>query len=364
MNNQNIYSPRILLKRGEMGAVKLLDITNNPYKNSFIPIFELTTVEGWKTEDTVEAEQENTIRIKTQIKRITSSWDKRLPAFLDGSNAGITEDEESIPLTQAFMETKELVDFNFIPISHTLDLSDEESIQIRRMLDSHRCYKTAIRLTLNLWETFGLDAVDDWLKGLNLSQSNCYLIIDLQNPTDLSVYESAKSLILSFNERFSECPIILLSTSVPDSGQFTKVLTPYPRSEWINWKSIQKDCQNIIFGDYGTVGLYQELAIDPKFIQISGKFKYTLEDNWYIAKGGLFKSNKADKSLGGVSVKPVLEAISKLPGFNPTHCSADTWIKERAEGTVDTKRYGNSATWITQAMLHHIETVLEQLAEL
>ncbi|MDF7641312.1 hypothetical protein PT279_06905 [Bifidobacterium sp. ESL0784] len=376
MNGQNIYTPHILVKQGEMTAIKLLNIANNPHKNSFIPLFELLPVNGWQTQENNENEQDNQTQenneneqnnktlIQSQINRIASSWNKDLPAFLDGSNVGITENEDTITLTQTFMEAKELSGFNFIPVSHTLDLTNEDSTQIKNMLDSNLCENAAVRMPFTSWDSRNFDNLKDWMDDLNLAYSHYYLIIDLQKPDDLSEYETAMDLIQSLNEKFPECSIILLSTSIPDTEQFTKILTPYPRFEWLNWKSIQGDCQNLIFGDYGTVGLYHTLGIDPRFIQISGKFKYTSDDNWYIAKGGLYKSNKADESLGGISVKPVLEAISKLPGFNPNHCQADTWIVKRAKGEASRREYGNPATWIAQSTLHHVETVLNQLAEL
>lgn len=101
------------------------------------------------------------------------------------------------------------------------------------------------------------------------------------------------------------------------------------RQEWLNYRAIVAGGsfgeRQPTFGDYAIAYPDPFDDVDPRFMQISAKFKYTCDDKWLLGRGGLFKGT-GGRGGGGDSIRPVASAISAHPDFAMPHCTGEDWL--------------------------------------
>lgn len=365
--DEHCYVPRLLVKLGEMTALYKIDndILCAEHRGALYPLLEIPDIE-WNYEKECP-EKEPDVFIADKCELIKDNWTD--PAFLDAAAVVTNENgsDESVALIgevfsaldKAFSELGKKS--KMIPVLHDLSTTSEAYEQVRSLIKHRSCSEVCLRFQNQKWlELINRSGFYSWLDGLGISEEKCHVIIDLQSHVDESSYK-AVAIVLSnmILDLYTELDFVILGTAVPE--KLAPGVNEVSRCEWNNWRSVVAELGGgpIAFGDYGTVGLTMPTNTDPRMISISGKFKYTLNDSWLIGKKGLFKG---PKGKGGAAIKPILSAIAEDPRFRGNHCRADSWIEGVASDS--TSSYGNPTTWIRESMMHHMNSVLDQVAEI
>lgn len=358
--DEHCYVPRLLVKLGEMTALSEIDKDYLCAENrgALYPLLEIPDIE-WNYEKGCPDKKPD-VFIADKCKLIKGGWSH--PAFLDAAAVVTNENGSDEPVAligKVFSALGKKT--KMIPVLHDLSTTSEAYEQVRSLIEHKSCSEVCLRFQNQKWlELINRSGFYSWLDGLGISKEKCHVIIDLQSHVDESSYK-AVAIVLSnmILDLYRELDFVILGTAVPE--KLAPGVNEVPRCEWNNWRSVIAELGGgpIAFGDYGTVGLTMPINIDPRMMSISGKFKYTLNDSWLIGKKGLFKG---PKGKGGPAIKPILSVIAEDPRFHSNHCEADDWIKKVVSDT--TSKFGNPTTWIRESMIHHMNSVLDQVAEI
>lgn len=361
--NEHCYVPRLLVKEAEMKALSEVGsfVSQTTYKGATLyPLLEIPDI-GWNFKKGCPSEDpiEFIHRECNQIRNNSS-----LPAFLDAA-AVVTDQskhkESTALIDAAFSELGD--DIEMIPVLHNLETSSEAYRQVQSLIRNDSCSEVCLRFREQKWtDLVDKDSFDSWLRGLGIGERDCHVIIDLESNAGESSYNDVRlelsNMILGL---YTELDFVILGTAVPE--KLASGVNEVARSEWNNWCRMvaelggnKYDCP-FVFGDYGTVGLNKPIKADPKVLTIYAKFKYALNDSWLLGKGGAYSGQKG---VGSEAARPVINAIAKDPRFHSNHCGADTWIKGVVSGTI--AKCGTPASWVKDAMVHHMTLVLEQVA--
>ncbi|WP_363316512.1 beta family protein [uncultured Microbacterium sp.] len=99
----------------------------------------------------------------------------------------------------------------------------------------------------------------------------------------------------------------------------------------------------------------------PRFISISAAFRYTVTNDYLLAKGELFKGQGGSGKGGAALITPLDELTRHGEYATPVRSQADDWI----EAVVDrTATPGNPGKWREWGTVRHIEVVAFQLSTL
>lgn len=365
---KHCYVPRLQVKQGEMKALSATcdAIDSGDYNVGMLfPLLEIPDI-NWDYTNGCPSDTRESFIPKIG-KQIASNWSH--PAFLDAA-AIVTDPSSQNPpeaLIEAMFHELHGID-GLIPVLHNLDTDGAAFNQVKALLADDQCSEVCLRLQdQQLFElTRNKDHFDRWRNELNIEEKNCHVILDLKTAVEETTYYSMQMIISNTLTFYPELDFTILGTAIPESSDIKGVLEVATRDEWNNWAHIMQVSQEqrhelpVAFGDYGTVGLAETIDVDPKMMNISGKFKYTTEDSWLVGKGGLFKSNKKENSVGGRSIIPIVRAFTADPCFRKDHCETDIWMEKVTSGDINS--FGNPTTWITKAMTHHMLVTLEQVA--
>ena len=368
--NEHCYVPRLLIKAGEMKA--LLETNNflSSEKRKTGHLFPLLVIPDidWDYENGHPSDTPSSF-ISKKKDQIIKNWPR--PAFIDAASVVTDPTDSNQPLSlidTAFHQFG--ARYGMIPVLHDLSTSSDAYSQVQSLIRAGLCHEVCLRLQNQEWLVLAEKSnFISWIQGLNLSENNCHIILDLESSVEESSY-TALGLVLfaTLIRSYHSLDFTILGTSVPESPKIPSGMEKVDRREWNNWLTIikreggERPSLPIAFGDYGTVGLGQSVDIDPRIMNISGKFKYTTDDSWLLGKGGLFKGTKGRDSMGGKAIIPIIDAIVHDPQFRRNHCPTDDWMYEISAGT--STRCGNPTTWISEAMLHHMISTLEQIGSL
>lgn len=367
--NKHCYVPRLQVKLGEMKALSATSdaISSGDYNvGTLFPLLEVPDI-NWDFTNGCPSETVESF-IRKIGRQITANWQQ--PAFLDAAAVVTGFDSENQPaaLIDSIFQELRAID-GLIPVLHNLDTEGDAFNQVKALLADGKCSEVGLRLQdQQLLELADNDKQFNlWRDELNIAEENCHVIIDLQSAVEETAYYSMQIIIsTTLTSLYPELDFAILGTAVPENSDIKGVFDVANRDEWINWTHIMQVSQAqqhelpVAFGDYGTVGLGGIIGVDPKMMNICGKFKYTTEDSWLVGKGGLFKSNKKENNVGGRSIIPIVKAFTADPRFRKNHCETDIWMEQVSSGNVDS--FGTPTTWITKAMTHHMIITLEQIA--
>lgn len=185
------------------------------------------------------------------------------------------------------------------------------------------------------------------IENVPVSQPNIALTVAVNGLMAIPGYQHCRNLVIAgcgFPEN--------VSSITPDSiGQLQ-------RHEWLTWNSLIRN-QSIVkipaFSDYVVSGV-EFNEVDPRIIRMSANIRYTIDDAWLVAKGRNVKEHGFEQS------KDLCEKIVSNANFSGASFSAgDEWIDNRAKGSVPC---GNATTWRFVGTNHHLEFVVDQLANL
>ncbi|KFF30458.1 beta family protein [Bifidobacterium bombi] len=372
---EHCYVPRLLVKKGEMDALftlfALRSADSLPQNTEIYPLLEIPGID-WDYENDRPSDKPNSF-IDKKAEQIFRTWPA--PAFLDAAEVvtDLNGGGQSIPLIEPVLNkfrslTEPSLSTRFIPVLHDVKTNSTAYQQVKALVRKGVCIEVCLRLRSGQWKSLtDQQNFRSWLSGLGLKEEDCHIILDLESNVDENAFNALQIVLFTvFLALYPKLDFAVLGTAIPETSDIHSALDVVTRDEWVGWLQMMTTARGehqnlpIAFGDYGTVGLRSSTDVDPKIMNISGKFKYTVDDSWLIGKGGLFKGRKnMKKIMGGQSILPVVNAIVNDQRFLPQHCETDEWMKQLSTGA--NTKFGSPTTWITKAMQHHMLTVLQQL---
>ena len=152
--------------------------------------------------------------------------------------------------------------------------------------------------------------------------------------------------------------VIFLAGSFPkDLASIPLGLSKLKRWEWVIWS---KACRNggfdAGFGDYATrhpLPVHEEIR--PELMNVSASIRYTVGDEWIILRGeGTRTSTEGYAQYHGLAKNLVESVYFRGEGFSYSD-------KKIAEIANKVSGPGNTTTWISLSVGHHISEVIAQL---
>lgn len=202
------------------------------------------------------------------------------------------------------------------------------------------------------------------LKRLEISQSNCHLLIDMR-VIEESLIENIIEAVSEFTNKWDMYKWITFTFSsssfpVDMSGVPPNSDVRVPRVEIKLWNALTKAGPLIgrksNFSDYAIINA-ERPDIDPLRIRAGGKIRYATENEWIIVKGhGLHKGQKFDQ------YRELSRKLLSFPDYRGTSYSwGDDFLEKCSQGSVGT---GNLTTWVRVDTNHHLTLVGEQISNL
>lgn len=207
-----------------------------------------------------------------------------------------------------------------------------------------------------------VDKVKRLLQMSNLSFGQFDFVLDLISPNFEPLDGFAgllTTIIKNIPHRDRWRSFVLVGTSFPSSLTGVKSgLSILPRNEWRLYKLLARllEESNIripIFGDY-VINNPEILTIDPRIMKPKANIRYTIDDNWLIARG------ENVKDYGLAQHQELCKLVVNSSKFNGSSFSnGDKYISDCANGTAST---GNLTTWRQMGTNHHLEMAAQEAA--
>ena len=191
--------------------------------------------------------------------------------------------------------------------------------------------------------------------------SDVDLVIDFGAPTylPLAVHTITVTALMSrvpFLNRWRT--LTIAGTSYPTS--VANIAPPYqllPRLEWQAYRAytatLSGGARIPTFSDYA-VAPPDLVELDMRIIKPFAKLRYTINDNWHIARGTPVRTH------GFSQYQQMCADLVRLPYFSgPAFSAADDYIAQCAAGTAPT---GNLSTWVWVSTNRHLTKVVDDLA--
>jgi Beta protein len=201
------------------------------------------------------------------------------------------------------------------------------------------------------------------LNVLSLSAGDVDLVVDLGAITAEQQWAGATvRLLLAALPQVSEWrTLTLIASSFPLdlSGVDAESVVPHPRAEWTTWRALYDRSHRIervpTFGDYA-ISHPSPREVDPRIIQRSAAIRYTVDDEFVLAKGRSIRQYGADQHYD------LAAQLVARPDFHGDGFSwGDSYIAARARREPGP---GNGMTWRKAGTSQHLAFVTSRLASL
>jgi len=199
--------------------------------------------------------------------------------------------------------------------------------------------------------------------------SSVDLIIDAGQISSLSddtievLASSAADAITIMKTRKMALRILAIAASAfPNalSGIKQNAVTRIRRLDWLLWKAVRAIHEDVVFADFGV-----DDPLDPTYTDgatIIATIRYTLNDDWFIARGKHDASRPNDYSQ--------FHAVARLIAADNTlfrgesYSFGDGRIHDVSKSPCTGKgcKHGNLATWVTVGLNHHMTHVVDLLS--
>ncbi|WP_294188237.1 beta family protein [uncultured Clostridium sp.] len=356
MSSKNYYVPVLKWKRGEQKAIE--NLSTNSLDN-IMPLIEIAPIEfDYENNRPKKTIDEHISNIPESI--LTSL--KSVSCFIDGFTI---EDEEL--LTDGTHAIKYIIEnsikneSNVIPVTGIgREISYDSAI--KNMLDNNTIDKLCIRIEESNFSMLNSN-LQSILNKFDITPDKCHIILDLKEvkPTSISSLQLLLPMLINNMINLNDwISITLVSTAFPVNlgivpKNSAKILL---RSEYDLWKEISIKgnlIRPIQFGDYA-ISNPEYTDMDPRYINMSGNIRYTIDNGFLIYKGITTKSNGFSQMI------PMCKDLVKSKYFSGEKFSwGDTQIYNCANGIGST---GNAETWRRIGTNHHIEFVIDQLSKI
>lgn len=299
-------------------------------------------------------------------KSMARSWPKDNPFFADFLYCSDAPEQlgttRAHPMTQCF-RVMAAAGQSAIPVTGT-GRSPEYQAAVRSIIKSQK-RGVAIRLSPLDFDGENLNAaLAAIVKYLEINRTNVDIIIDLESVASVK----SASVTAMHRANLSLLPHIAdWRTLTVASAAFPKSLAPLtkdtwnsaPRSDWLGWRSLfsrsDKPSRIPSYGDYAIA----HPGLPPQGrATILAQLRYTTPDTFLIWKGhDVFKHGRKFAQF-----YDICRSMVSRPECRPaTFSLGDSEIHEKAASRGSS---GNAETWRKIGVNHHVETVLDQIANL
>jgi hypothetical protein len=351
------YVPCLRWKQGEYQAVWRL-----PYatKSVVIPIIEVPEI-GYDFENETAAKTIDE-HLSPFAERVYKKWGDS-PCFVD---VNLVTDKQMVDGTHPvhfIFEKLRMMKCSVIPVTGLLkDKEYQQEIKATLAKDKNGiCLRITIEQAAK--STFKAE-VDSLLSTLEIQPTGCDFVLDLGAPNFVPLegfVKIIKDIVTKLSYLNNWRTFTLLGTSFPESmGSIKEGVGIVPRHEWQLYKMLVADFKKAklrlpAFGDYA-INHPKVLELDMRIVKPSATIRYTVDDNWYIAKG----KNVRDEKFGKYTQYHELSrrVVASRYYCGTTFSWGDNFIQQCANG-------GNTSSlmmWRQVGTNHHIEKVIWDIA--
>ncbi len=246
-----------------------------------------------------------------------------------------------------------------IPVVHLNSTGDF----LKSIYSFHFWGEIAIRVTIGDITSGEFDnKVNHILGSLDLTYSECHLIIDLKDADFSQVDDFAEGLtdiVSGFTHYDDWKTFTIAGGAFPSTSKIKGPAEIVPRNDW---KLFNKVIQNLAaagkvrtinYGDYSIVtpGYFE---FDPKIMSTSANIRYTSSDGWLVLKGKALKKRTDWQQYFGQAD----EIVNSPYYMGSTFSHGDKHLKECSNRTTTS---GNANTWMAVGNNHHFAKVLSDL---
>jgi hypothetical protein len=352
------YRPVLLTRLGERQALQ--DLPEEDHRK-FTPIF-VVPPRAWNYE--AEAFEKSLAKHLEKLPSDLGRARSGHAAFIDlVFIADDLSDVEGVHPLQWLHKTAQAEGVELIPV---VSRSSPESLIIAaRDVAADSEQGICLRLLPNEWPSGDPKAFDDLLSELEVSPTEIDLVLDLGEGTSSDLTMRALLPEIRWAKaNGSWRSLTVAGAGVPKELPSGRGVHVMDRTDWLTFSSARRTITDeglgaIDFGDHGIASADPTLDVDPRMLNISASFRYTVHGSWLLARGELFKGN-GGRGVGGAAVPPTLQKLTEHPLYSTTpRDAANDWIDSVIAGGSG----GNATTWRRWATFHHIKTVLGQLSK-
>ena len=351
------YVPVLFTKAGERDALKAI---GDVPKTAFTPLLVVHPISWDFDKDAPEKNiDQHLAKLPTELAK---TWGER-PAFVDAVHIESEVMQDGSHPLEWLIETAAQEGLELVPVVSP-DHSAEYLAAARRVLARSSSPEVCLRLPVAHWPVPPADtAIETLLNDLGVGRDASHLVLDLRDQTQpaaaFAVTNALQSLLRPTDWKTLTVAATAMTQLVPNGRGVHQI----ERAEWRNYVQLIRGGQfghrPPTFGDYAISHPDPFADVDPRVLQISAKLKYTADDDWLVARGGLFKGN-AGRSGGGVEIRAVARELVARGEFTAGHCGAEDWIVAAA-GSGPT---GAPRTWVKIGTWHHVLRVLNQISRM
>lgn len=351
--DDSYYVPLLLTKRGERRAIESLD----PSVGRMLrPLFIVPPVD-WDYENDVPAKSE-TAHLAGLPTQLSNTWGTE-DAFLDLnflSDAPL--DGGQHPLTW-FHNAAAAEGLALTPVV-TFDSTPDYIAAVAAIVAAGG--DVCIRAQQPHWGPAIQMPLDEILADLTTTAPNAHFVLDLEDDVGASTGIQAAAELTNLPYALDWKSVTLASTAIPVDMPAGPGMHTITRQDWTIYTAVRTMAATLprvpSFGDYSINGVGIGPGIDPRVLNISATLRYTVDSEWLVSKGGLWKGN-GGKSLGASSVPPAALALTTHPDYaGAGHCDYEDWLTPVSTGVGGS----NPEAWRRYGTRHHLHFVTEQLA--
>jgi hypothetical protein len=352
------YVPVLLTRRGERSA--LADLTED-VRSKMTPLFAVHPID-WNYETDAPSKNVDD-HIASLGSKLATSWGVNR-AFIDLVHLDMAEhdDKRRHPL-DVIIEDAESAGLPLVPV--VSPLRDPHYLSAAGRSHATNGRGICIRLNPPDWPAGrgNTEELEDLMKLLDVQPDQVDLVLDLGHEVhsglaDVLVRAELGSLVHADSWR----SVTLVAGAFPkDLANMPKnTITSVERLDWQLYTEVAGEgARPPCFGDYGVAHPDPFVGTDPKLMSISAAIRYTVADDWLVAKGGLFKG-QGGSGRGGDALIPAAGLLAEHEEFcGRDFCAGDRWISQVAQAGAGG---GNPERWRRVATNHHLTFVTGQIA--
>lgn len=343
------YVPVLKIKRAEKAA---LGVIGQAAPGAVTPLLEV--VER-------KADTELSDHLDTAFERLAQSVANAACSFLDAREL----ESDGDMAAEAVFARADAENIDYVPVvGMSRKAGNAPALK-------HAQNGVALRLTREELEAGNLSAaVAKFLKANRLSPEEVDLIMDMRDVGKLipvGVAALAKKFLGAVPHHTAWRTFTLSGCAFPQSmgvvGRQSFALAD--RSEWVCWRDTLYTHRRSLarlptFSDCGIQHTEGVEGFDPRTMAASACARYAVGDFWLLVKGESTKRVRAGLQFPKIA-KRIVSNVHGAHYQGPRHCTGCEKINDAAHGA---PKLGSPEAWRRIGSIHHISTVLQDLASL
>ncbi|MEZ0577299.1 beta family protein [Nocardioides sp. MH1] len=350
------YVPILLTKRGERRALESLDPVIGDEVRPLLVVHEA----DWDY-DLGQPKKSLDEHLSALPSDLAGSWKR--PAFIDMNDLGDGPLASGVHPLSWFHGEAASQGLELTPVVSTISTDPYLDAAQGLVADGS---DVCVRLAVDEWPAgAGPADIDELLAHLGTSPAECHLVLDMRDDVGAAAARLALAELRTLPYLNDWRSLTVASTAIPESMPPGSGLHVLPRHDWRIYAALRSGAvapplpRQPTFGDYAVNGASLGVDINPAVMQISATLRYTTDNEWLVAKGGLFKAH-GGKSQGGMAVPPAASLLVSHPSYEAGHCAFEDWLAPVAAG----QSGSNPEAWRRYATHHHITKTVPQIASL